>query len=85
MAPSLQDKTLRYGVTDPAGTLTVTYPFQNVGSSDCTTTIQVAWTGTKPGFGSTIVIGYAPISQNNQIGAQVIPLSTSADPHTTLL
>jgi hypothetical protein len=43
-----------------SGPLTVTYVSRNVGSSDCVTTIQVAWGATQAGFGGTIVIAYAP-------------------------
>ncbi len=68
------------------GPLTVTYPSQNVGSSDCVTTVRVAWTGTKAGFGGTIVIAYAAhIAKQADWGTGNSAISISGSPYHSSL
>src|SRR5258706_4822982 len=66
--------------------LTVTYVSQNVGSSDCSTTIQVAWTDTKASFGGTIVIAYgAHIAKQSDWGSGNSAINISGSPYHTSL
>ena|GEM_PF-1694794 len=69
-----------------SGPLTVTYVSQNVGSSDCTTTIQVAWGATQPTFGGTIVIAYAPhIAKQSDWGAGNSAININGSPYHSSL
>lgn len=69
-----------------SGPLTVTYVSQNVGSSDCVTTVQVAWGATKVGFGGTIVIAYgAHIANQSDWGSGNSAISISGSPYHSSL
>jgi hypothetical protein len=69
-----------------SGALTVSYVTQNVGSSDCTTRIRVAWTATQPSFGGTIVLAYgAHIAKQSDWGAGNSAISISGSPYHTSL
>lgn len=69
-----------------SGPLTVTYVSENVGSSDCTTTIQVAWTATQASFGGTIVIAYAPhIARQADWGTGNSAINISGSPYHSSL
>lgn len=69
-----------------SGNLTVTYPSQNVGSSDCSTTVQVAWPDTEAGFGGTIVIAYAAhIATEENWGTGNSAIEISGSPYHTSL
>jgi len=69
-----------------SGNLTVSYISQNVGSSDCTTRIRVAWTGTKIGFGGKIVIAYAAhIAKQADWGTGNSAINISGSPYHSSL
>lgn len=69
-----------------SGTLTVSYVTQNVGSSDCTTRVRVAWSNTKAGFGGKIVIAYgAHIAKQTDWGVGNSAISISGSPYHTSL
>jgi uncharacterized repeat protein (TIGR01451 family) len=68
------------------GPLTVTYVSQNVGSSDCTTTVQVAWSATQPSFSGTIVIAYgAHIARQTDWGNGNSAISINGSPYHSSL
>jgi len=69
-----------------SGPLAVTYVTQNVGSSDCTTTIQVAWGATQASFGGKIVIAYgAHIAKQSDWGAGNSAINISGSPYHSSL